>query len=91
MSQTNHASAAESSIDYDHPPVAELELAGVHYRVDASLGAEIAVSSRAEGSWCWAELAQGRWDGIRLKAKTLDRVVVEALEKALRAAAEDSQ
>jgi hypothetical protein len=77
------------SIDYDYPPVTELELDGAHYRVDAGLGAEVAVSRRAEGSWTWEQLAQGRWDGVRLKAKALDRVLVEALARALRTAASD--
>jgi len=82
---------AESSIDFDHAPVAEIELDGAHYRVDIGLGAAIAVSRRAQGSWAWEKLAEGRWDGVRLKAKELDRPVVEALAKALRAAADDMQ
>jgi hypothetical protein len=78
----------EPSIDYDFPPVAELEVEGAHYRVDAGLGADVAVSRRAQGSWTWEQLAQGRWDGVRLKAKPLDRLLVDALEKALRTAAD---
>ena len=78
----------EPSIDYDHPPVAELEVDGAHYRVDAGLGADVAVSRRTEGSWIWEQLAQGRWDGVRLKAKPLDRLLVDALAKALRSAAD---
>ena len=78
----------EPSIDYDHPPVAELEVDGSHYRVDAGLGADVAVSRRAEGTWTWEQLAQGRWDGVRLKAKPLDRLLVDALAKALRTAAD---
>jgi hypothetical protein len=91
MNQQSDARSGESAIDYDHPPVAELELDGAHYRVDAGLGAEVAVSRRSEGSWLWEQLAEGRWDGVRLKAKTLDRVVVEALARALRDAAESTQ
>ena len=85
------ASPAESSIDFDHPPVAEIEYEGAHYRVDVGLGTAVAVSRRTEGSWLWEQLAEGRWDGVRLKAKALDRLVVEELAKALRAAAEDQQ
>ncbi len=89
MNQQQETERAQSSIDYDHPPVAELELDGAHYRVDAGLGADVAVSRRPEGSWTWEQLAQGRWDGVRLKAKSLDRVLVEALARALRTAASD--
>ncbi len=86
-----HENAAESNIDFDHAPVAEIEFDGTHYRVDAGLGAAVAVSCRAQGSWSWQKLAEGRWDGVRLKAKEVDRLVVEALAKALRSAAEDMQ
>jgi len=82
---------SESSIDFDHPPVAEIEHDGARYRVDVGLGTAVAVSRRAPGSWSWEQLTEGRWDGVRLKAKELDRLVVEALAKALRAAAEDMQ
>ncbi|HEX6765427.1 MAG TPA: hypothetical protein VF103_08120 [Polyangiaceae bacterium] len=33
--------------------------------------------------WSWSLVAEGRWDGVRLRAKALDRTVVAALEKAL--------
>lgn len=80
---------AASSIDFDHPPVAEIEVDGARYRVDVGLGTAVAVSRRAAGSWSWQLLAEGRWDGVRLKAKEVDRLVVDALAKALRTAAED--
>jgi hypothetical protein len=54
--------------------------------VDAGYRGAIAVSERAVGAWSWALVAEGKWDGIRLKAKALDRSVVLALEKALREA-----
>jgi hypothetical protein len=79
---------AESAIDYDFPPVAELELGDTQYRVDVGARSAIAVSGRTVGTWSWALQAEGSWDGVRLKAKGLDRLVVAALEKALRAAAE---
>jgi hypothetical protein len=81
--------SAESDIDFDHPPVAEIEVDGTHYRVDAGRGSAVAVSVRPPGSWSWQTLGEGRWDGVRLKAKNVDRLVVAALEKALRTAAED--
>jgi len=82
------AEISESSIDYDVSPVAELEVNGLQYRVDAGYRGAIAVSERAVGAWSWALVAEGQWDGVRLKAKALDRSVVTALEKALREAAQ---
>lgn len=81
---------AESTIDYDSPPVAELELDGTQYRLDPGFRGAVAVSSRATDTWSWSLVAQGKWDGVRLKAKELHRDIVAALEKALRAVAEDN-
>ncbi len=79
----------ESTIDYDAPPAAELELDGTQYRLDPGFRGVIAVSARTPGTWSWSLVAQGRWDGVRLKAKELHRDIVGALEKALRAAVEE--
>ncbi len=81
---------AESTIDYDSVPVAELELGGTRYRIDPGFRGAVAVSARAPDTWCWALVAEGRWDGVRLKAKALDRGLVAELEKALRAAAQEN-
>jgi hypothetical protein len=88
--QESTAESAESSIDYDAPPVAELELGEIQYRVDPGFRGAIAVSQRATGTWSWSLVAEGKWDGIRLKAKPLDRSVTQALEKALRESAQQS-
>lgn len=80
--------SAGSGLDYDFPPVAELEIDDTQYRVDPGFRGAIAVSARSSGTWTWAVVAEGRWDGVRLKAKTLDRTIVAALERALRASAE---
>lgn len=86
----NHAeNASSATIDYDFPPVAELELEGTQYRVDAGARSAIAVSQRPAGTWSWVLLVEGRWDGARLKAKGLDRNVVAALERALRSASDE--
>jgi hypothetical protein len=80
------AESAESAIDYDSEPVVELELGETQYRLDPGFRGAIAVSARASGVWSWTLAAEGRWDGVRLKAKALDRTVVAELEKALRSA-----
>jgi hypothetical protein len=81
--------SAEPSVDYDFAPVVQLEANGIEYRVDAGFRGVIAVSSREAGSWSWSLLAEGKWDGVRLKAKAVDREIVLALEKALRVASEE--
>jgi hypothetical protein len=91
MLSENSARTAEPSVDYDFPPVAEIEADGTRYRLDPGFRGAIAVSSRSAGTWSWTLVAEGRWDGIRLKAKPLDRVLVAALEKALRDATEQTE
>jgi len=76
------------AVDYDFPPIAELEIDGTLYRLDAGFRGAVAVSGRTAGTWTWALVAEGKWDGVRLKAKALDRAVVSRLEQALRAANE---
>jgi hypothetical protein len=80
---------AAPAIDYDSPPVAELDVSETQYRVDPGFRGAVAISARAAGTWSWSLVAEGRWDGLRLKAKELDRDVVVGLEKALRAAAQE--
>jgi hypothetical protein len=88
---TASAQTSDFSVDYDAPAVAEAELDEVQYRLDAGFRGAIAVSSRAAGTWSWSLLAEGKWDGVRLKVKSLERPVVSALESALRAAAQNSE
>jgi hypothetical protein len=82
----SQAQTSASAVDYDFAPVAELELGGTTYRVDAGFRGAVAISERTSGSWSWLLVAEGRWDGVTLKAKSLDRPVVTALERALRSA-----
>ncbi len=88
---TQPADSAKSSVDYDFSPVAELVVDETEYRVDPGFRGAVAISTRTSGTWAWALLAEGQWDGVRLKAKSVDRAIVLALEKALRAAAEAEQ
>ncbi len=80
---------AATSINHDEPPIVELEIDGVAYRIDTGFGTALAISSRAGGTWDWAVLAEGRWDGVRLRAKPLERPVVAVLERALAQAMRD--
>ena len=71
------------TVSYDDGPLAQVEIEGVDYRVDPGLGPAVAVSRRAAGTWSWTVVVEGRWDGVRFRAKGLDYPVVDALGKAL--------
>jgi hypothetical protein len=73
------------SVNYDEAPIAQEHVSGIDYRVDVGRGSAVAVSRRAEGTWAWEYLAEGKFDGTRLKVKGLDYPVVSALGAALMA------
>ncbi|HVW29417.1 MAG TPA: hypothetical protein VHC69_28825 [Polyangiaceae bacterium] len=75
------------SVSYDAAPVAEIEVDGLEYRVDVGLGSAVAISQREVGASRWVPVAQARWDGVRLRAKTLGHPIVASLERALAQAA----
>jgi hypothetical protein len=83
MNPDNSATLDEDSVSYEAAPVAEVEIDGLEYRVDAGLGSVVAISRREAGTSSWAPVAQARWDGVRLRAKSLEHPVVATLERAL--------
>lgn len=72
-----------SDVNYDDPPIVEAQLDGVDYRIDVGFGSIVAISTRAEGTWAWTHTAEGKWDGRRLRVKTLEHSVVKELSEAL--------
>lgn len=83
-------SIQEATVHYEGPPIAEQEIDGVDYRVDAGRGSLVAVSRRQSGTWAWVLAGEGRWDGVRLKVKGLEYAVVARLGQALAQAMRDS-
>jgi len=83
MQPTKSIPLSATSVNYDDPPIVELEIDGIAYRMDTGLGSAVAVSQREAGSWTWTPVTEGRWDGRRLRAKGLDYEVVTALAEAL--------
>ena len=79
----------EDSVSYEGAPVAEVRIGDLEYRVDAGLGSIVAISQREAGASTWVPVAQGRWDGVRLRAKALEHAVTSALERALSLAKQD--
>jgi hypothetical protein len=84
-------SFSEESVSYEAAPVAEIQLDETDYRVDAGLGSAVAISSRETGTSTWSPVAHGKWDGLRLKARSLDHPVVSALERALKVAMSEQE
>jgi hypothetical protein len=74
-----------SSVNYDDAPIAQQQIDGVEYRVDVGRGSAVAVSRRPEGTWGWEYVAEGRWDGSRLRVKGLEHAVTSSLATALSA------
>jgi hypothetical protein len=83
----NNDALAPGAVNFDEAPVVQALIEGVEYRIDTGLGSVVAISTRPEGTWDWTVLGEGKWDGLRLRSKPLDRSVTAILEQALRAAA----
>lgn len=80
------SSTPESPVNYDSPPIVEIEIEGVDYRVDAGKqGTALCISTRAAGTWDWAFGGEARWDGD-LRSKAFERRTLGALGKAFKAA-----
>ena len=77
------------AVNFDETPIVQAVIEGVEYRIDTGFGSAVAISSRAEGTWDWTVLAEGKWDGLRLRSKPIDRSVTAILEQALAAAGTD--
>ncbi|HVU03031.1 MAG TPA: hypothetical protein VHE30_14825 [Polyangiaceae bacterium] len=71
------------AVSYEGAPIAEVEHEGLEYRIDPGRGSAVAISRREAGTFQWAFVMEGRWDGVQLKAKGLGYPVVSALSSAL--------
>jgi hypothetical protein len=84
MQRTVISAVSADSVSYEDPPLAELEVDGVDYRLDPGRGSSVAVSQRQSGTWDWTPVTEGRWDGSQLRVKGLDHQIVTALGAAMR-------
>lgn len=78
-------------LNYDEAPIVAMQLDGVEYRVDTGHGSAVAISQRLPGTWDWTPVTEGRWDGSRLRAKSLGHTIASALGEALGAAMRDRE
>jgi hypothetical protein len=86
MHETVMKGLSGDEVNYEEAPIVTLGLNGVEYRVDTGHGSAVAISQRQQGAWDWVPMAEGRWDGSRLRTQCLTHEVNEALAEALRAA-----
>lgn len=83
--------STDSGVNYDSSPVAETNIDGTEYRIDAGKqGTAICVSTRPAGTWDWSFLCEARWDGSELRTKVLERDVRTELSRALSGALQDA-
>jgi hypothetical protein len=85
MQAAENSTLSASTVNYDESPIAEAEIDGIEYRMDAGHGSAVAISSREAGTWTWMPLGEGRWDGVQLRCRGLDFPLRERLARALAA------
>jgi hypothetical protein len=80
------SSSPEAPVNYDSPPLVEVEIEGVDYRLDSGKqGTALCISTRPSGTWDWAFGGEARWDGD-LRSKAFERRTLGALGKAFKEA-----
>ncbi|HTA88882.1 MAG TPA: hypothetical protein VK745_04880 [Polyangiaceae bacterium] len=85
------SSDPETSINYDSPPLVEVQIDGVDYRMDGGKqGTALCISSRTSGTWDWAFGGEARWDGS-LRSKAFERRTLEQLGQAFKQALENME
>jgi hypothetical protein len=83
MHETEIKQLSADGVNYEEAPIVVLEVEGIEYRIDTGHGSAVAISQRQQGTWSWAPVTEGRWDGSRLRAKCLSHQVNAALAEAL--------
>ena len=85
------SSETEAPINYESPPLLEMEIDGVDYRVDGGKqGTALCISTRATGTWDWVFGGEARWDGD-LRSKAFERRTLGTLAKAFKQALENME
>ena len=85
------ASPSEQSVNYDSPPLVEVEIEGVDYRLDAGKqGTALCISTRPAGSWDWSFGGEARWDVGSLRCKAFERRTLDQLSGAFKQALENA-
>ena len=79
------------SVNYDSPPLVEVEIDGMDYRLDSGKqGTALSISTRPSGTWDWTYGGEARWDGD-LRCKAFERRTLAALGTAFKQALENME
>jgi hypothetical protein len=79
-----------ASVNYDSPPLVEVEIEGTDYRLDAGKqGTALCISTRVSGSWDWSFGGEARWDVGSLRCKAFERRTLDQLSRAFKTALEN--
>ncbi len=71
-------------VNYDDVALVECTVDGTDYRLDSGKqGTSVCISRRPSTTWRWSFVSEARWDGRTLRARALERVVLERISKAL--------
>ena len=85
------SSETEPQVNYDSPPLVEVEIDGVDYRLDGGKqGTALCISTRTAGTWDWTFGGEARWDGD-LRSKAFERKALGELAKAFKQALADME
>ena len=85
------SSTEESPVNYDSPPLVEVQIDGTDYRLDGGKqGTALCISTRATGTWDWTFGGEARWDGD-LRSKAFERRTLGTLAKAFKLALENME
>jgi hypothetical protein len=84
MLSTSNESLANSAVNFDGAPLAEVTLDETDFRIDSGKqGTAFSVSSRPTGTWDWTFRGEARWDGSALRSRALERRILVELSSAL--------
>ena len=85
------SSSAAEVVNYDSPPLVEVEIEGTDYRLDAGKqGTALCISTRPAGSWDWSFGGEARWDVGSLRCKAFERRTLDLLSRAFKEALENA-
>lgn len=83
-------SPSAEPVNYESPPLVEVQIEGVDYRLDSGKqGTALCISTRASGTWDWSFGGEAKWDVSSLRSKAFERRTLDELSKAFKLALEN--
>lgn len=86
LTQVEEPPEPSDQVNYDEDALLELTVGDEDYRLDSGkAGTALCISTRESGTWRWRFLGEARWDGSSLRSRGLERPLLDALARELRA------